>query len=74
MTDWTNDQTVAIARRVIAEQGASQDRRVWAAGVLSAAEYVMAATLSAEESAAVRRVMRPADGANDQRETVERTN
>ena len=58
MSDWTNDQTVAIARRVIVEPGASQPRRVWAAGVLSAAEYVMAAELTAAESAAVAQVLR----------------
>ena len=57
MTDWTNEQTVAIARRVITEPGASQPRRVWAAGVLSAAEYVMAVTLTPAEAEEVRRVM-----------------
>ena len=57
MSDWTDDQTVAIARRVILEPGVSQPRQVWAAGVLSAAEYVMEVTLTAAEAEAVRRVL-----------------
>lgn len=71
MSDWTDQQTVAIARRVIAEQGAGFGRLVWAAGVLSAAEYVMAAKLTEAEAAAVAHVMRGCCCASDQPETVE---
>jgi hypothetical protein len=58
MSDWANKQTVAIARRVIAEPGAGSDRLLWAAMTLSAAEFVMGERLTEAEQAAVARAMR----------------
>jgi hypothetical protein len=57
MSDWTNEQTVAIARRVIAEPSAGSDRLLWAAMTLSAAEFVMGERLTDAERNAMARVM-----------------
>lgn len=40
MSDWTDRQTIEIAKRVLADEGASADRRMWAAATLSAAEHI----------------------------------
>lgn len=56
MSNWTDQQTVAIARRVVVDQTAGQDRRLWAASTLAAAEH-MGAELSQVERDAWREVM-----------------